>query len=289
MMNLPVVAAVTLFVMFVLLPYPVAGDRVVRFLFNDGKELASGQTCDDSDLAKIEDIFNPIARRHLRSDSANTFVLRGSSIHSRTMDRELPYFPRFCKQNCAGFKSGLCLATSCKGYRRNNRILEHVAHARSLFTCSEEITEIHQQLDSLISSDSISYGCEELLRAPRNATCYEDVIFGEVKSFTFWKNLGNNDEILQTNAPNGMTICNSTSLNIEAVVNSCVDVVKFLLTGPNQYSHNQSEYAVPYTVFGDFNSNFNGRTLHVGNYTLEVLPDKIAAKRKTLKFQISNC
>lgn len=281
-MHLPIGVVVTTIATFILLPQSVLGDRVIRFLFNNGQEMASGQTCDDSDQAKIADIFNPSRRRNLRENSS---ALRGYS-HA---ERELPTYPRYCKQNCAGYKSGFCQATNCKGYRRNDRLLRYNTDERSLATCIDEITDIHQQLDNMILSDSISPGCKDVLNATRNSTCYEDVIFGEVQSFTFWQNNGSDDEAIQTNTLNGTTFCKSISLNIEAVVNSCVDMVKFSLTGPSPYSYSQTEYAAPYSVFGDFNSNFNGRTLNAGNYTLVVLPDNIATKKRTLQFQILNC
>ena len=283
-MKLTITASAITALTFFCLPDPVAGDRVIRFLLNNGVPLPNGHVCNASDIGFIEAIFNPSQRRNLHYESISGSLRGSSNNHTQ---RELTYYPPTCKRNCAGFTTGYCQATNCKGYR-HDRLLAYDTEDRSLATCDEDIMSIHQQLDNLISSNVTSSECNDLLSAPRNATCYDDVIFGEVQGFTIWKS-ADVDSIIRTNAPNGTSVCRSISVNIEAVVNGCVDMVKFLLTGPNHYSYTQNEYKVPYTLFGDYNNNIAGRTLEVGNYTLIVTPDNISTKKKTLTFQIANC
>jgi hypothetical protein len=264
-------------------PNPVIADHMIRFVFNNGNDLPSGQICNDADNDKIDHVFN-LGRRNLRG------TVETSSISKTTRARQLVFYPSYCRKNCAGFKRGFCKATNCKGLRRHLQNEKEPIVDRELLTCDEEINTIHKNLDSLVATNALSPGCNAVLNASRNVTCYDDIIYGEVDNFIFWKSTSHGDSILQMNAQNGYSVCQNISFNIEAVVNSCVDNVKFHLTGSHGFNnYTQNESVIPYTLFGDYNNNIFGRTLPVGSYILAVTPDGVSTKRKTLSFTVESC
>jgi hypothetical protein len=155
-------------------------------------------------------------RRHLRKEF-------------NSKDRELPFYTSICKKNCAGFQTGTCLATKCVGYRRQLATNED----RDLQTamCENQITSTNQKLNNLVSSNAVSEGCQAVLQAPRSVSCYNDVIFGEIESFSM-VTVGRNG-VTRTNIESGATVCRNAYVDTVAI--PCVEYANFLLTGPNGY------------------------------------------------------
>jgi hypothetical protein len=114
----------------------------------------------------------------------------------------------YCKQACAGYAPGSCLARGCLGYNPKNvatpsssnssavktpvppqrqlhdvMTLDGIAHAQTLERAStiEMITkpcadgqtkDVHHQLDYLIQTNAVSSKCQDLLNELRHTTCY---------------------------------------------------------------------------------------------------------------------
>ena len=189
-----------------------------------------------------------------------------------------PPLPVHPPKNCLGIKC--CYATGCRGYDGTikNRELNTV--------CDTVLASINQKLDALAVSNS----CKNYLhKDKRKSECYDDVRYGEVfgaKFITFSTQAA-------VNLPfSGFSFCRSTTFNIAAVLNDCVDVAGFSLSGPNGYSRGSFENNYPYSVFGDDTDTgkfYGGSLPHLGLYTLIIKPDNYVEKQKTLTFTVNNC
>jgi hypothetical protein len=292
----------------------ITAERMIRLIFNNGMTPSSLNSCTVNDFKLIDPLFTVATNRrnrHLRSINE----LDTESHHNH---RELSTAK--CKDNCLGYATGTCRSTSCRP-RRHHRVLgeENVndenyiddisqqQYDRELSTCEENISFINDALDVLITNNLVSSGCKSYLdKSKRNATCYDDIIYGEIESFNFWNM--KKDNIIsgmfslfgftkpvipsKTNvAKNGFIVCNNIPLNIEAVLNQCVDNVNFTITGPNRFRYNRFDYSDPMYLFDPilFGLTNGGRYMEPGTYFIEAIPDHFTYKEKNLTFTVIRC
>ena len=251
---------------FILVPTMVSADQMVRYIFNNGTEPAT-PPCTTTENAMIDALFVNGRRRQRRT------------MNNDTVSRGLVTYARKCAENCLGIKS--CRATGCLGY--DGTIIKR----RQLATvCETVLASINQKLDAL----PVSATCQSYLhKSKRTSECYDDVRYGEVLGAKLWTISGSTQT--STDLPlSGYSFCKSKNFNIEAVLNDCVDVAGFRLTGPNGYSAGRFEKDIPYSLFGDDNAKFFGTTLSsIGTYTLIIKPDNFEEKQKTFTFTVKSC
>ena len=265
-------------------------ERMIRMIFNNGISPAAATFCSTTDSAKIDNVFLPILQRvrYLREASSATANYNVTSASIKLLDahgdREL--WPLYCKDNCAGYVRGTCRATNCVGYRKKNR------RQMQTFTCGNEVQTLNAKLDDLMKN--VSSTCAVYLtRSNRMADCFDDVIYGVVENFVLWKSQStrkNEPLISLGTVANGFTVCHNDRINIEAVVNPCVDFVNATLTHPGGYTVSRTEGDMPYTVFGDDMNIPLGRELPaLGTYTFTAIPDNFDYKKTSLTFQVVQC
>jgi hypothetical protein len=249
----------------------VGAEQMVRVLLNNGNEMRRS-TCSAADYELIDQV-----------------VLASSSQRNRALPADL--FTSRCTRNCAGYAKTTCRAIGCVGFRRDlqeDGLTAEENGQRELLTCDDQISRINNGFNDLVSSNAVSTSCKNLLNAPRNIACYDDTMLGEIVGFTAWNS--NTNKRLRTNISNGYFMCTSYAVNIEAVVNSCVQEVSFVMTGPNGYYDDQLELVAPYSIFGDnHEGTMFGNQLSAGDYTLTATPDGHAWLAKSISFTVKEC
>lgn len=307
-------------------PVSVLGDRMIRFTFNDGVTPTLSNECTADDNRWIDPLFNITANlRGRRLELFESIIANDESVdlqdyeHLFQHHREL--YSAQCRDNCAGYARGTCRATGCWGYRRKQRELSSSTSSsffRQLFSssslepsppqqnqreefinpCNIQLASIHAALDLLILSTKISAPCKlYLTKSKRKAECFDDVIYGEILSFTFYNmNLYNSRfrpvvSVIGTNVQNGFKVCNKVPLNVEAVLNPCVNMVHFNLTGPNNFRYTRIDDNHPMLLVNTTTSasTFGGMYLSPGSYSLITRPDNFAYKEKKLDFTVIAC
>ena len=283
-------------------------DRMIRMLFNNGTSPTEATMCSTSDDAHIDKVFQPIKRERYLREAASTTT--GADVSSTDIDftethadREL--WPTYCKNNCAGYATGTCRATNCVGYRKKDR------RQTQTLTCADQVEAVHAELDLVMAK--VSSTCAVYLtRANRIAECFDDVIYGVVENFVLWKSdkvnkkypinsisginpmqqaftLVNNLKSLGT-VLDGFTVCHYDRINIEAVVNPCVQFINATLTHPGGFTASRTEGQIPYTVFGDASNTPMGRELPLlGLYTFTAIPDNFYYKKTSITFNVVKC
>ena len=283
-------------------------ERLIRMLFNNGTSPTEATMCNTADDAQIDKVFEPIKReRYLREAASTTTDVDDSStdIEVEETHANRALYPASCKKNCAGYATGTCRATNCKGYRKKDR-----RQAQAL-TCADQVEAVHAELD-LVMAQVSSTCAVYLTRANRKAECFDDVIYGVVENFVLWKsdtvnklyNIGSFGSInpMQTaftlvndlksagTVLDGFNICHYDRINIEAVVNPCVKFINATLTHPGGFTASRTEGEIPYTVFGDTAYTPMGRELPVlGTYTFTAIPDNLNYKKTSIKFNVVRC
>jgi hypothetical protein len=258
-------------------PTIVLADRVIRFTFN------STQTCTAADNIKIDAIFDTalVVRRQLR-DSTSTH--RGLSL--------------YCKNNCAGTVPYTCRATGCSGYagRRASDTAgttDERALQVPLPTCATQVSAVDAKLDLLISTNAVSTSCKAFLnKSLRKRECFDDVVYGVLESIRLW-NVTNvaKPTVISNDVTTNLTICKSLKFNLEAVVNPCVNFVKFRVVGPSgsNYFLNRTENSIPYTMFSSVNGAMGGRDMDFpGTYNFTIVPDGFVTKMRAFSFKVSD-
>ena len=282
-------------------------DRLIRMLFNNGTSPTEATMCSTADDDHIDKVFQLIkGERYLREAASTTTDVDVSStdieLEETHADREL--YPASCKKNCAGYATGTCRATNCKGYRKKDR--------RQLqnLTCTDQVDAVHAELDLVMAK--VSSTCAVYLtRANRKAECFDDVIYGVVENFVLWKSDTVNKKYTSSfgsmnpmqhpftmvsglksagTVLDGFNICHYDRINIEAVVNPCVKFINATLTHPGGFTASRTEGQIPYTVFGDDANTPNGRELPVlGKYTFTAIPDNFYYKKTSITFNVVRC
>ena len=279
----------SLFAVTVLLISTVSADRTVVVLFNNGHPQVG--SCDENDLTKTQAILtasglnSTYGKRQLRAadvdDMTDAMLLPTDESH-----RSL--WPRKCKSVCAGCAAGTCQESDCKGYRRRHLGTQGDRNLLSgaAFTCGQQVSYINNELTKLANSNQLSTKCKSFIMAPRNITCYDDVIYGVVEYFNLWDVASSPQKVL-IEKYTGQDICRGRSVTFEAVTNDCVDFLLTSLTGPNDFYKENYELTRPFSVFGDIEGNYNGQVFSkLGQYELTALPDGFLDKKVTLRFNV---
>jgi hypothetical protein len=178
-------------------------------------------------------------------------------------------------------------------------------------TCSESLTLMQTQLDALISNNMVSAPCQLFLKnSTRVATCYDDVVYGEVEGYRIWNltssSRGQSSPYILHESDNmnidsgGYAFCKRTVFNVEVMTNDCVENVQIITLGPKSYKLDRTEGYQPYTVFSGTTSDNTdistgkiillGHTMPcVGSYSVTIIPDGIPTKKKQFNFTILDC
>lgn len=271
-MNVFYIITITTLVFIELMKFTSA-DNLVRFI------LPSSGTCTTTERAKIDDIFYPTIRRTLR--------------HSDEKHRSLIVD---CKKSCAGVIK-YCAHPGCAGF--TGRELSN--GERELQTCTDMVNGYHTKLDTL--RGQVSSSCSNFIgtKAARNATCLNDVIFGEITGAKVWEVPTSGSPVVKktftatgTTTATGYSFCKSMNFNIEALGDACIDDMDIDLTGPNGFYKDRYELTRPYFLNGDYNGVPFGETLsNTGTYKLSIKPYNNGAymveKIKYFTFTVNNC
>jgi hypothetical protein len=278
----------------------VSGEVMMRYVFNNGRAPSSwdGTYCSSNDNKLIDAVFDLKQllglRRQLRTRSAtNTTSSTALTNLSHTDAREL--YPRYCKNNCAGYATGSCRATGCLGYRRRELVSNEDGEEndRNLqeMQCPSLVELVNSKLDTLATSNS----CRKYLdKSKRVITCFDDVIYGEIEGVRLWKLSLLSflwPTVLQERMPSsGYSFCKSTTFNLESINNDCVENALMELKGPNNYVYTNYQTYAPYTLFNDLGITMLGQKMSTaGEYTLSITPDGFEYKKKVFTFTLKNC
>jgi hypothetical protein len=275
---------VTALAMVLHVPVTVNADRLVRFLFNDGKNDTDSGSCNMMDDILVDGIitlsgYNFTYARKLRSSSYAT--------------RNLQYYPPKCRRVCEGFADGTCRATDCVGYRRNLAETSDVSRDLSSgksFSCDTQVNFINTELDKLVNNSLVSVSCQTLLSKKRRWDCYDDVIYGVVERMVLWQ--VNTSRTIANSNFSGQSICSNTRVDFEPITNTCVDVLFSTVTGPNGFYKNSTRsdfHVTPITksIFGSENPQESGIVFPFpGEYTVRSVPDGLQYKAMTIPFTV---
>ena len=274
----------------------VMGNRMIRFTFNNGTTPTPGyDECTAADNRIIDPLFD-LSNHYVRGRRDLQSVITpvaDPNDHEYNYHHHRELYPAACRDKCIGFARGTCRVTGCNGYRRS--LVEAAAddkqnHREAYAPCDIQIEGLHFILDSYIAMNMFSEPCKRYLtKSKRKAECYDDVIYGEIESFTFRNmKLGT---VLRTNVQNGYSVCSNIPLNVEAVANPCVVSVNFTMTGPSNFNHKNIDNSLPMMLFNTTaqQSTFGGRSLLPGSYRITAIPDNFAYKQKTLDFKVVTC
>ena len=101
---------------------------------------------------------------------------------------------------------------------------------------------------------------------------------------------GATDKLVSSQMVHGMTICNSLEMAIDAITDTCVRSVKFVLTGPNNYTHSRNENNAPFFLFGNSGAAVTGQTLSsIGLYKVVAIPNGRTELAQTIMFHVAMC
>jgi hypothetical protein len=285
-------ALVVVIVVLGCLPSVVMAKKSVLVLLNNGEELANN-TCSEADLAIMKPLLGDSGSNSDDDDDDDDEEEEEEDDRRRRhlrigMNAQRQLFAASCKYKCRGFTRGQCMVTDCMGYRRDLSYDE--IEARDLTwqsECPGDIARIKNDLTKIIPS--VSPPCQALLKAPSSVTCYNDVVYAEIESYTLWDSTTNT--VLQSNFTSGSSICSKQTINIEAVPNDCVDAVQLELKGPYAVVQKFSNVG-PFTLFGHSSTNSSdllGRRLPVGKYTIYPTLLGSEMKMKSFSFTVKFC
>lgn len=223
----------------------------------------------------------------------------------RRRRRHLSTYPARCKNLCLGYAPRTCRVTGCMGYRRRSLSQETtsvapVSYLRSSVPqprqldddsddaaiCAAGLLDLNTKLDQLIPQ--LSTSCQSVVQNHRTVSCFDDVRFASVSSFTLWN--ADTDTVIQANLQNNTSFCyTNRTLNIEAVANACVDEINMSIQGPVSRSR-EIESLPPYSIFGNVDSyNFTGRILPVGTYTVRTTLEGSLTPISRVTFSVRTC
>ena len=296
-------------------PHMVLGDRMIRFSFNDGISPTPFNECTVDDNRFIDPLFNITANLRTRRQLLDSIFEDGTvdpNDHENLYYHHRELYAASCKNNCEGYARGTCRATGCLGYRRRERERElsffrklmtsakdqHQNHREEFTPCTIQVAALNAALDLLVMSNKISAPCKLFLaRSKRKSECYDDIVYGEILSFTFYNmNVYRSRYrpvvgIIGTNIPNGYKICSNIPFNAEVVLNPCVHTVNFTMTGPNNLKYTRIDDNHPMLLYNTTvnAATYGGKYLSPGNYTFTARPDDFAYKEKKLDFTVIAC
>jgi hypothetical protein len=143
--------------------YAVAADAnmVIRILLNEGNVTKSGLLCNTKDTALLENAIYQV------SNKTNRHLQIAGEGHAQ-ISRKVPYYPPYCKKNCAGYAPGTCLVANCIGFRRG--LVRDGVHRNLHWSddCASQMNVLNVALDSV---EDFTLDCQSLVNGPRNMTC----------------------------------------------------------------------------------------------------------------------
>ena len=272
----------------------------MKIVLNNGVA-PSGAFCNADDLQRMMDILDAAEisgagqtyyNRRLRG-SSNSSILSNSNEQET---RNLQKYPAQCRQNCVGYATGTCVARLCIGYRRNERdraLTQSLANDNSRelsqqLECAEGLSQFNSEIDALVPQ--LSSSCRPIVQSSRSVSCFDDVRYAQVESFTLWN--ADTDTIVKENVKNGDSFCYSDSkLTLEVVTNACVERVIFWLGGPAEgYNEAWQSDGLPYTLFQSNSlTDYNGEKFPVGCYSMGTHIPTSTVTQPTLKFRVEKC
>jgi hypothetical protein len=275
--------------LFVSTPTFVKADTMLRVILNNGT-IGTGMSCNDADSVLIDSVFNFTFRRNLRN------------IPDKIDERKIKYFhhiegdvnrrslwPGKCANLCSGVTTGRCWITDCVGYRRT---LTYATGPMSNSTlCQMTSARVDTDLTYLVTQDKVSSTCKALLNARRTFECYEHTMYGVIEYFNLYD--ANTDRPIKNAIGGNYPSCSRKLVNFLVLANDCVSTVNISLTGTNGYVHEKYDDTIPFTLFGmngtTSTTNFNGRILPIGNYTISAIPDGDITKKRRTTFSVVPC
>ena len=213
--------------------------------------------------------------------------------------RRLMTYSKRCRDACKFYAAKTCRTTGCVGYRRRklqkskrairmlaNRKLDETDDGDDEAICASGITALNTDLDNLLPQ--LSEGCRLVVQNKRAVSCFDDVRYATVKSFTLWN--ADTDTIVQDNIQNNTSFCyTNRTMNIEAVTNACVEEIDLNMKGPVSRSR-EIESSGPYSIFGNVgDDDFLGRVLPVGTYTVRSTLDGSLTPTSRVTFMVKRC
>ena len=213
--------------------------------------------------------------------------------------RRLMTYSKRCRDACKFYAAKTCRTTGCVGYRRRklqkskrairmlaNRKLDETENGDDEAICAGGMAALNSDLDNLLPQ--LSEGCRSVVQNMRAVSCFDDVRFALVESFSLWN--ADTDTIVQANIQNNTSFCYTNStMNIEAVTNACVDEMDLSIKGPVSQLHN-IESSGPFSIFGHEGENdFLGRNLPVGTYTIQSTLYGSLTPTSKVTFMVKNC
>ena len=255
---------------------------VMKVVLNDGNlPTADGYTCTPTDSEMIKKIIG--------EEGDGEDEEEDDEEDEDDEDRKL-YSATYCRNACKGYVSGSCHVTGCAGFRRRkNRLLRISTHRKldeDMAICADGLIKLNRELDSVIPK--LSANCRPLVETMRNVTCFDDVRYAAINSFTLWDAI--TDSEVQTNLQNNTSICYTNSTwNIEAVANACVEKVNVKISGRISTSRDIRTTA-PYFVFpNNGETDVLGRKFPVGTYTVSTKLEGSLTPMTRVTFVVKNC
>lgn len=253
---------------------------VMTVLLNNGTlPTAEGYTCTANDSLMIQKIIGSDEDEEDGED-------RRSNLRKST--RKLP---SYCRDACRGYVSGSCHVTGCLGYRRRKNRSLRMSTSRELddednVICADGLVKLNQELDFIIPK--LSVNCRPVLESKRVVSCFDDVRYAAVNSFTLWD--ATNDSIVQTNIQNNTSFCyTNNTWNIEAVANACVEKIYIKVSGPISTSR-EIETTAPYSIFRNVgDTDILGRKFPVGKYTVQTKLEGSMTLTSKVTFIVKAC
>lgn len=101
---------------------------------------------------------------------------------------------------------------------------------------------------------------------------------------------GATDKLITTRMVNDMKICSSLEMAIDAITDKCVTNVKFVLTGPNNYTHSRVENNAPFFLYGNSGRAVTGQKLSsTGIYSVRAIPNGQIDLTTTIRINVTEC
>lgn len=254
--------------------------NLIECIFNNGVAPSNSSGCSDTEMLKVDRLFDLEYRRYLRDTSKS--IMKDMSLAS-VRERDLT-FGRNCAAVCSGYAPGTCKKIGCMGFEVTEQFVPP--------TCSEELYILTTKLNNI--QNNVTERCKNFLdESKRILSCDADVDDGNIEGMRVWKFVDSATSIpIERFAPPGgnATVCVNTKMNIESLNQPSVTRAKLLLTGPNNYRREQTEGVAPFALFGDSNGKFYGGSLSTtGTYTLAITPNTNTTKTKTFTILAVSC
>lgn len=213
-------------------------------------------------------------------------------------ERDLGYS---CSSLCSGWPKWQCYVVYRHCRRRqldeisapNEEEEEaHMPKFRELSTltpdCQSKIDETKATMQAAVSTDT-----EPIIQYSTDFMCYKECM---VNDFALWN--ADCDVITRPTITDGAKICmNDYQWSVEAIVDDCVDSVKFELKKGSTLLRDRTENSPRYVLFGNEQGDYagpasvglNNNNMGAGSYTVTATPDGDTELTKTITFELMEC